>query len=173
MTRTHMTWPGMFGAFLMGLAATSVAEQSMSNDRAGSFPPEEVLPVCSPDPADSWNRVFHGLFARTVRVRLSEEFAGAAALERVEVSELSRKALLEDHAGGLVPLEEHSPAYLPFAGNDYFFASAQTSLPAREAVLAPLRKRCESCHGEGARNVFTVSVTDGEKDAPPTIPSAS
>jgi hypothetical protein len=86
MRRTHMTRPGMFGAFLMGLAATSAAGQSVSNDRAGSLPPEEVLPVYSPDPADSWNRVFHALFARTVRVRLSKDFAGAAPLERVEVS---------------------------------------------------------------------------------------
>jgi hypothetical protein len=77
---------------------------------------------------------------------------------KLAVAELSRKALLEGQAGGLRPVEEHAPAYLPRAGNDYFFASAQTSLPAREAVLAPLRKRCESCHAEGVRTIFTLSV---------------
>jgi hypothetical protein len=86
MRRTHMTRHGMFGAFLLGLAATSSTGQSVSSDRAGSLPPEEVLPVYSPDPADSWNRVFQALFARTVRVRLSKEFAGAAPLERVSPS---------------------------------------------------------------------------------------
>ncbi len=89
---------------------------------------------------------------------------------KLAVAELSRKVLLEGQAGGLRPVEEHSPAYLPTAGNDYFFASAQTSLPAREAVLAPLRKRCEACHGEGVRNVFTFSVTNGKPDATARYP---
>jgi hypothetical protein len=412
MKRTHTTRPGMIWAFLMGLTATSSAGQPVLNDRAGSLPPEEVLPVYSPDPTDSWNRVFHALFARTVRSRLSKEFAGTAPLERVEVmgfpdlpvststferiesgdraiepldpfrvhigsrsarqrvlfepsftrlkralsdalrdgprrsplaralmqsdlwaahdvlfatgtsdevqrgykeelldllarsvknlslstreiqglpdnyasarlpfnlfsedrgwieieysperahdraadyrratriflkpasrpadrhqwlnslreggadrdgkpvagdgiriekldavalavqlllvdqsgvvvptgltyevqvrtflkgdtgkwsgtklavAELSRKALLEGQAGGLLTVEEDAPAYLPDAGNDYFFASAQTSLPAREAILAPVRKRCESCHAAGVRTIFTFSVHD-------------
>jgi hypothetical protein len=77
---------------------------------------------------------------------------------KLAVAELSRKALLAGQAGGLRPVEEQAPAYLPTAGNDYFFASAQSSLPAREAVLAPLRKRCESCHDEGAQRIFTFSV---------------
>jgi hypothetical protein len=77
---------------------------------------------------------------------------------KLAVAELSRKALLEGQAGGLRPVEEDAPAYLPRAGNDYFFASAQSSLPAREAVLAPLRKRCESCHDEGVQRIFTFSV---------------
>jgi hypothetical protein len=77
---------------------------------------------------------------------------------KLAVAELSRKALLEGQTGGLRTVEEHAPAYLPTAGNDYFFASAQTSLKAREAVLVPLRKRCESCHAEGVRTVFTFSV---------------
>jgi hypothetical protein len=402
----------MMGAFLMGLTATSAAGQSAPNDRTGSLPPGEVQSVYSPDPADSWNRSFHGLFARTVRARVSKELAGAASLERVRVhgfpdlsitttslkriesgdraiepldpfpvhagsrsarqrvffepsftllahaltdalragarrsplaralmqsdlwaahdvvfatqaagemqcrykeelldllarsvknlslstrevqelpdnyasaqlpfnlfsehegwieieyfpdrahdraadyrratriflkpasapadrhrwlnslreggadrdgkpvagdgiriekldavalavqlllvdqngfvvptrltyevqvrtflkgdngkwsgtklavAELSRKALLEGRAGGLLTVEEDAPAYLPRAGNDYFFASAQTSLPAREAILAPLRRRCESCHTEGVRTIFTFSVHD-------------
>jgi hypothetical protein len=412
MRRTHTNRPEIIGVFLMGLTATSFAAQPVSGDRGGSRPPEEVLPVYSPDPADSWNRVFNALFSRTVRLRLSKEFAGTAPLERVEVmgfpelsvststferidsgdraiepldpflvhagsrrarqhvlfepsftrlrraltdalregprrsplaraliqsdlwaahdvifatgtsdevqlgykeelldllarsvkklalstreiqglpdnyasarlpfdlfsgdggwiefeylpfrshdhaadyrratrifikpasppmdrhqwlnslragrannggkpvagdavqlekldavalavqlllvdqngvvvptrltyevqvrtflkgdsgkwsgtklavAELSRKALLEGQAGGLLPLKEDAPAYLPAAGNDYFFASAQTSLPAREAILAPLRKRCESCHAEGVRTISTFSVHD-------------
>jgi len=74
---------------------------------------------------------------------------------KLAVAELSRKTLLEGQAGGLRLVEEGAPAYLPDAGNDYFFASAQSRLPAREAVLAPLRKRCESCHSEGVQIVFT------------------
>ena len=77
---------------------------------------------------------------------------------KLAVAELSRQALLEGLAGGLRPIEEEAPAYLPSAGNDYFFASAQIGLPAREAVLAPLRRRCESCHAEGVRTIFTFSV---------------
>jgi hypothetical protein len=79
---------------------------------------------------------------------------------KLTVAELSRKTLLEGQAGGLRPVEEDAPAYLPTAGNDYFFASAQTSLPAREAILVPLRKRCESCHAEGIRTISTFSVHD-------------
>jgi hypothetical protein len=79
---------------------------------------------------------------------------------KLAVVELSRKALLEGQSGGLRPVEEDAPAYLPTAGNDYFFASAQTSLPAREAILAPLRRRCESCHAEGVRTISTFSVHD-------------
>jgi hypothetical protein len=79
---------------------------------------------------------------------------------KLAVAELSRKALLGGQSGGLLPVEEDARAYLPRAGNDYFFASAQTSLPAREAILAPLRKRCESCHAEGVRTIFTFSVHD-------------
>jgi hypothetical protein len=54
---------------------------------------------------------------------------------------------------------------LPTAGNDYFFASAQLRRPERAAVLAPSRKRCETCHGEGIRIIFSLSV-----DAPGPLP---
>ena len=77
---------------------------------------------------------------------------------KLAVAELSRKALLEGKAGRPGPVESSAPAYLPVAGNDYFFASAQGKLPAREAVLVPMRKRCESCHAEGVQIVFTFSV---------------
>ncbi len=82
---------------------------------------------------------------------------------KLTVAELSRKALLEGQLGGLRPVEEDAPAYLADAGNDYFFASAQSSLPAREAVLAPLRKRCESCHSEGVKIVFSFSSHDPDR----------
>src|SRR5208337_3568803 len=69
---------------------------------------------------------------------------------KLEVTELSRKALLLDRqTGGLRRVDEREASYLPSAGNDYFFASAQVSRTGRdEAVLVPLRKRCQSCHGE-------------------------
>jgi hypothetical protein len=83
---------------------------------------------------------------------------GKSSGTKLVVAELSRKALLEGQAGGLSPIEEHAPAYLPVAGNDYFFASAQARLPAREAILAPTRKRCQSCHAEDLRTMLTFSV---------------
>jgi hypothetical protein len=102
-----------------------------------------------------------------VPTRLTYEFQNRTFLKgengkwsgtKLAVAELSRKALLEGQAGGLVAIEERAPAYLPMAGNDYFFASAQSNLPAREAVLAPMRKRCESCHAQGVQIVLTFSV---------------
>ena len=50
------------GAFLMGLIATYSAGQSQPDYRTGSLPREEVQPIYSPDPSDSWNRVFNALF---------------------------------------------------------------------------------------------------------------
>ncbi len=86
MRRFHTARLVMTAVLLMSLTASYSAGQPAPYDPAGSLPPEEVQPVYSPDPSDSWNRVFHALFARTVRARLSKELAGAAPLERVQVS---------------------------------------------------------------------------------------
>jgi hypothetical protein len=86
----------------------------------------------------------------------------------VAVAELSRKALLLDgHPGGLRRIDEREPAYLPSAGNDYFFASAHAGSRVREAtILTTLRKRCQSCHGEGLTTVLTFAVHEPE---PPPV----
>ncbi len=81
---------------------------------------------------------------------------------KLDVAELSREALLVGHeAGGLHRVEERDPAYLPRAGNDYFFASALLGKPKPdEAILTPLRRRCQSCHGEDIGTIFTFSFHD-------------
>jgi hypothetical protein len=96
-----------------------------------------------------------------VQVRTFLKADGGRSPEtKVAVAELSRRALLVDRkAGGLHGVDERDPAYLPVAGNDYFFASAQVGRPRRdEPILAPLRKRCQSCHGEQIDTIFTFSV---------------
>lgn len=50
-------------------------ERSELDPRRGSLPNDEIQAVYARDPADSWNRIFHSLFTRTVTARLSEEFA--------------------------------------------------------------------------------------------------
>jgi len=101
-----------------------------------------------------------------VQVRTFPEVGAERPTEsKLTVAELSRKALLLDRrAGGLIPLGDRDPSYLPSAGNDYFFASPHAGMPGRdETILAPLRKRCESCHGEV---IFTFSVHDPEPPVP-------
>lgn len=88
--------------------------------------------------------------------------AGGLSRAKLSVAELSRKTLLLDRqAGGLRPVEERAPSYLPAAGNDYFFASSQLGRSDRNApILAPLRKRCQACHGESLGVIMTFSVQD-------------
>ena len=76
----------------------------------------------------------------------------------IAVAELSRRAaLLDRRPGGLVRAGERDPAYLPAAGNDYFFASERADRPGRpEPILATLRTRCESCHGQDLGVVFSL-----------------
>jgi len=85
--------------------------------------------------------------------------------------ELSRKLFLADPSGGgLRRVQPQEPAYLPAAGNDYNFASPalgdETSvLP----ILGTLRRRCQSCHGEGASSVFTFLMIVDPRKPPPLI----
>jgi len=90
-------------------------------------------------------------------VRNSE---GKYANTKVAEYELSRKLLLTNPStGGLHRLDPSDPAYLPVAGNDYTFASpVPGDQPQPQAsVLGSLRRRCETCHGEGAGNFFTFA----------------
>ena len=72
-------------AILAASIAASSAAQSGPDYLRGSLPQDRPQPVYAADPSDSWNRIFHALFTRTVRARVSEEFAAAAPLERVRV----------------------------------------------------------------------------------------
>jgi hypothetical protein len=96
-----------------------------------------------------------------VQVRAALKRDGGRSPEtKLTVAELSRKALLIDRkAGGLRLVGDRDPVYLPAAGNDYFFASHQVSRRGRiEPILAPMRKRCQSCHGERINTIFTFAV---------------
>jgi hypothetical protein len=72
-------------AILAGPAATPSAGQSELDHRTAPLADDRPRPIYAADPSDSWNRIFNALFTRTVRVRLSEEFAGPAPLEPVRV----------------------------------------------------------------------------------------
>jgi len=81
--------------------------------------------------------------------------------------ELSRKLFLTSpSAGGLVKLYSNAPAYLPSAGNDYGFASPQTSDPDKAPVLATLRSRCISCHGNQTATILSLRT---DKTALPSV----
>jgi len=82
--------------------------------------------------------------------------------------ELSRKSLLANpSSGGLVRVAEDQPAYLPSSGNDYTFASplASGKVPGTP-ILATLRRRCQSCHGDDITSVFTFEMKLGPGRAP-------
>src|SRR4051812_37947295 len=69
-------------ALAVVLAASPSPGQSGLDPGSESLPVDAPQPIYSADPADPWNRIFHALFTRTVRIRLTEEFAGAGPFER-------------------------------------------------------------------------------------------
>lgn len=77
-----------------------------------------------------------------------------------EQYELSRKSLLAgDSSGGLVRFGADQPAYVPTAGNDYTFASPILEFEKpRPPILATLRRRCQTCHGVQADEIFTFAI---------------
>jgi hypothetical protein len=95
---------------------------------------------------------------------------GAFVRMDVEEYELSRRLLLTDPAsGGLVGADEKAAAYLPAAGNDYSFASAQFGRRTSEPpVLSTLRARCVACHSQDTAVAFTFS-TNQPRPFPPVI----
>jgi hypothetical protein len=102
---------------------------------------------------------------RTVR-----DARGAFVRTDVEEYELSRRMLLTGAAsGGLVGADERAAAYLPAAGNDYSFASAQFGRRTSESpVLSTLRARCVACHAQDVAVVFTFSAIQPQPSLPVT-----
>lgn len=86
---------------------------------------------------------------------------------RIGIYELSRKRwMLQADPGGLQEKAENEPVYLPAAGNDYSFASPDTSM---NEVMPPLvvkqGTRCGFCHGEkNLMQVMTFSVKRSPKE---------
>ena len=79
---------------------------------AGTLSRDEPQAVYSPDPADPWNRVFHALFSRTIRARVTGDFRGAAPLETTKATgrelEVSKK-FFERIEGGDRAIEPLDP----------------------------------------------------------------
>jgi hypothetical protein len=95
--------------------------------------------------------------------RFRSDDGGALRQTKLAIAELSRKTLLLEHiSGGLCQFDEHFPLYLPAAGNDYGFASSSGELP----ILVPLRKRCQSCHGQDLEIVLTFAVHHAQSPQP-------
>jgi hypothetical protein len=106
-----------------------------------------------------------------VQVRRSlRDARGAFVGTQVKEYELSRRRLLADvGSGGLVGSDERASAYLPAAGNDYGFASAQFGRGAPGApILSTLRARCVACHGQDVSVAFTF-VTSTPPPFPPVV----
>lgn len=95
----------------------------------------------------------------TYEVQLRHFAKNEADKARAEVYEWSRELYLKQpQSGGLKRIGEDEPAYLPTAGNDLTFASAHSDGKGDEwPILAPLRSRCVSCHGEQLQIVMTLN----------------
>jgi hypothetical protein len=85
--------------------------------------------------------------------------------------ELSRRRLLSDpRASSFVRVDEGEPAYLPFSGNDYDFASpALTRRGPSYATVTTLRTRCAACHGAMNTGIFSFAAQEPERMPPPRI----
>lgn len=104
------------------LAATSISPTALSDETKSSTPTDAPRPIYSDDPKDAWNRIFHALFTRKVRARLSDEFpegapfgfvresfprvrASARLFERVEVGDRAVEPLYPSFIGAAGPSE--------------------------------------------------------------------
>jgi hypothetical protein len=102
-----------------------------------------------------------------VQFRLFEKTRkGVFQKTQIGVYEVSRKQLLsQPESGGMVEEAESEPAYLS-GGNDYTFASPQSSNgePSTPLVVR-LRTRCASCHGDkDLTNVMTFAMILSPKE---------
>jgi hypothetical protein len=70
----------LLAILVLGLASRPADAQSALDDRAGALAKDEPQANYAADPEDPWNRAFHALFTRTVKVRRSEHFARAGPL---------------------------------------------------------------------------------------------
>src|SRR5688572_22646047 len=60
------------------IGADGIRAQVVPSYLAGSLPKDEVQAIYSDDVRDPWNGIFHGLFTRRLKVRLSDDFAEGA-----------------------------------------------------------------------------------------------
>lgn len=65
------------------------ADNAAPDFREGSVATEEPVAVYAKARDDAWNRIFHDLFTRTVRVRLSNDFPEGGPFDRVQGRDLT------------------------------------------------------------------------------------
>ncbi|MGA2260850.1 MAG: hypothetical protein ABSH28_05380 [Acidobacteriota bacterium] len=80
---------------MIAIALTLIFLKTLALNRHGAAATREVQPTDTPvdfsravyadDPADPWNRIFHSLFTRTVKIRMSDNFSEAAPFMRLQV----------------------------------------------------------------------------------------
>ncbi|HWB02001.1 MAG TPA: hypothetical protein VG796_03190 [Verrucomicrobiales bacterium] len=63
---------------VFGLAIGSGRAQTAPSHLAGALPKDEPQAIYSDDPGDPWNRLFHCLFTRALKIRLSDDFPEGA-----------------------------------------------------------------------------------------------
>ena len=68
----------IFTMVAFNFAAVLGAAETNLSYLAGSLPKEELQAIYADDPHDAWNRIFHCLYTRTLKIRLSEDFPEAA-----------------------------------------------------------------------------------------------
>src|SRR5215472_11051210 len=63
--------------------------------RRDSLDSDQLQPIYAKDAQDPWNRVFHYLFTRTVRLRLTEDFPEGAPFHPAPAGALSRPSRIK------------------------------------------------------------------------------
>jgi hypothetical protein len=124
---------------------------------------------------DGDGKVTAGPLTEEVQVRTFVRGEGKLKETKLVIAELSRQALLADpRSSGLVKRADSDPGYLPFAGNDYGFASRlhltrekAGESSACQPVLVTQRRRCAACHGEQAAVVMTFQAH--VRESPPPV----
>jgi hypothetical protein len=127
-----------------------------------------VALVIQPLVIDTQGRLNPASVSTDVQFRLFEKTRrGVFQKTQIGIYQISRKRLLgQPESGGMVEEAESESAYLPSAGNDYTFASPQSS---KGGPLTPLvvrlRTWCASCHGDSdLTNVMTFAMKLSPKE---------
>jgi hypothetical protein len=113
-----------------------------------------------------------------IQIRSFPKKGGQPPKGKLAVYELSRRLLLSgSNVGGFQVFDEDYPAYLPFAMNDYGFAS-RASLsrePARwsEGYFGPVvvsqRRHCAGCHGQDLTGLLSFPCLQEYGSAPRAV----
>jgi hypothetical protein len=132
--------------FLDGLASTAASEVAVT-----ALVMQTLL-------VDSRGRVRPTRLVSDVQIRSLTPAMGSSSAD-VNQYELSRRQLRLDPArGGFVRFDAAADAYLPFAGNDYGFATPRDSRGETSPIVTKLRSRCSACHGPDGTGFMTFAL---------------